>query len=112
VCQVLDTVYVGSLIFGTESEYADVDYAKTELEDADVTFIDVTGVTPPLTYPAGYFELANPEQQASNMTDPMAGFGDNMLAPGIPKSNAGNRRQRTSHHAADHAEFKSEPDRG
>jgi len=89
VCQVLDTVYVGSLIFGTESEYADVDYTKTELENADVTFIDVTGVTPPLTYPAGYFELANPEQQASNMTDPMAGFGDNMLAPGIPKSMPG-----------------------
>src|SRR5690349_12398850 len=41
VCQVLDTVYVGSLIFGTDSEYGDVDYAKTEMQDADVTFIDV-----------------------------------------------------------------------
>src|SRR5215213_7627042 len=40
VCQVLDTVYVGALIFGTESEYADSDYTKTNLEDADVTFID------------------------------------------------------------------------
>jgi hypothetical protein len=85
VCQVLDTVYVGSLIFGTESEYADVDYTKTELENADVTFIDVTGVTPPLTYPAGYFELANPEQQASNMTDPMAGFGDKHARTGNPE---------------------------
>ena len=85
VCQVLDTVYVGSLIFGTESEYADADYAKTELEDADVTFIDVTGVTPPLNYPAGYFQLANPEQQFTNVTDPMAGNG--FLAPGIPYSN-------------------------
>ena len=87
VCQVLDTVYVGTLLFGTESEYADVDYAKTELEDMDVTFLDVTGVTPPLTYPAGYFQLANPEQQFTNMTDPMAGFGGDMLAPGIPRSN-------------------------
>src|SRR5678816_3324261 len=87
VCQVLDTVYLGTLLFGTESEYADVDYAKTELQDADITFVDVTGVTPPLTYPAGYFQLANPEQQFSNVTDPMAGFGDNMLAPGIPRSN-------------------------
>ena len=87
VCQVLDTVYVGTLLFGTESEYADVDYAKTELENMDVTFLDVTGVSPPLTYPAGYFQLANPEQQFSNMTDPMAGFGGDMLAPGIPKSN-------------------------
>lgn len=82
VCQVLDTVYVANLIFGTESEYADVDYTKTELEDAEVTFVDVTGVTPPLTYPAGYFQLANPEQQLANVTDPMAG--PNYLAPGIP----------------------------
>lgn len=85
VCQVLDTVYVGSLLFGTESEFADVDYAKTELEDADVTFVDVTGVTPPLTYPEGYFQLANPEQQFANMTDPMTGSG--FVAPGIPYSN-------------------------
>lgn len=84
VCQVLDTVYVGALIFGTESEYADVDYTKTELEDADVTFVDVTGVSPPLTYPAGYFQLANPEQQFANMTDPMMGPG--FVAPGIPSS--------------------------
>jgi hypothetical protein len=82
VCQVLDTVYVGSLIFGTESEYADVDYTKTELADAEVTFVDVTGVTPPLTYPEGYFQLANPEQQFANVTDPMSGPG--FLAPGIP----------------------------
>ncbi len=85
VCQVIDTVYVGSLLFGTDSEYADVDYTKTELEDADVTFVDVTGVTPPLTYPEGYFQLANPEQQFANMTDPMSGSG--FVAPGIPYSN-------------------------
>ncbi|PYT00364.1 MAG: hypothetical protein DMF63_07270 [Acidobacteria bacterium] len=86
VCQVLDTVYVGSLLFGTDSEYSDVDYDKTELADADVTFVDVTGVSPPLTYPAGYFQLANPEQQFTNMTDPMAGLGPDMIAPGIPRS--------------------------
>lgn len=84
VCQVLDTVYVGSLIFGTESEYADVDYAKTELENADVTFVDVTGVEPPLSYPEGYFALANPEQQFTNVTDPS--FGPGYLAPGIPSN--------------------------
>jgi hypothetical protein len=83
VCQVLDTVYVGALIFGTESEYADVDYTKTELEDADVTFVDVTGVTPPLSYPEGYFQLANPEQQFTNLTDPNSA-GSAFLAPGIP----------------------------
>ncbi|HVF29786.1 MAG TPA: hypothetical protein VNA22_02400 [Pyrinomonadaceae bacterium] len=81
VCQVLDTVYVGSLIFGAETEYSDDDYVKTELEDADVTFVDVTGVTPPLAYPEGYFQLANPEQQFANMTDTLA---PGYLAPGIP----------------------------
>src|SRR5687767_1444292 len=83
VCQVLDTVYVGSLIFRTESEYADVDYPETKLGPEDeVTFIDVSGVEPPLSYPAGYFQLANPEQQITNVTDPMANPG--FLAPGIP----------------------------
>jgi len=82
VCQVLDTVYVGSLIFGTDREYIDAPYEKTDLGDAEVTFIDVTGVTPPLTYPTGYFQLANPEQELANVTDPMAG--SNFLAPGIP----------------------------
>src|SRR5215203_260964 len=85
VCQVLDTVYVGSLLFGTDNEYADVDYEKTELQNADITFVDVTGVTPPLSYPEGYFQLANPEQQFANVTDPMMttpGF----IAPGIPYS--------------------------
>ena len=83
VCQVLDTVYVGSVLFGTEKEYADVDYTKTELEDADITFVDVTGVTPPLTYPAGYFQLANPEQYVANVTEPLA---PGYLAPGIPSN--------------------------
>jgi hypothetical protein len=84
VCQVLDTVYVGSVIFGTESEYADVDYTPTELADADITFVDVTGVTPPLTYPAGYFQLANPEQ-FQNVT-PDTPLEPGFLAPGIPSS--------------------------
>ena len=87
VCQVLDTVYIGSLIFGTDSEYADADYTPTELENADVTFVDVTGVTPPLSYPEGYFQLANPEQQFANVTDPMASAGPGFIAPGIPYSN-------------------------
>lgn len=83
VCQVLDTVYVGSLIFGTESEYGDSDYTKTELEDADVTFVDVTGVDPPLSYPEGYFALANPDQQLTSLNDPMM-TQPGYLAPGIP----------------------------
>lgn len=65
VCQVLDTVYVGSMLFGTEREYVDAVYDKTELGNAEITFVDVSGITPPLSYPEGYFQLANPvEYQA------------------------------------------------
>ncbi|CAN5526726.1 hypothetical protein BH10ACI2_BH10ACI2_23810 [soil metagenome] len=60
VCEVLDTVSVGSMLFGTDREYVDVAYEKTELGDSEITFVDVTGVTPPLSYPDGYFQLANP----------------------------------------------------
>lgn len=63
-CQVLDTVYVGSVLLGTDTEFASRDYEKTELEDADITYIDVSGQTPPLNYPEGYFALANPEEFA------------------------------------------------
>ncbi len=62
VCQVLDTVYVGSLLFGTDREFVDAAYDKIDLEDADITYIDVSKKTEPLTYPAGYFQVANPEQ--------------------------------------------------
>ena len=66
VCQVLDTVYVGTMLFGTEREYVDQVYEKTDLADSEITFIDVSNVTPPLPYPEGYFQLANPiEYQAS-----------------------------------------------
>lgn len=84
VCQVLDTVYVGTLILGTERDYVNAPYEKTDLGDAEVTFIDVSGVEPPLSYPAGYFQLANPEQQFVNTTDPMAGFNGSTMIPGIP----------------------------
>ncbi|MFZ1701659.1 MAG: hypothetical protein WBO10_10465 [Pyrinomonadaceae bacterium] len=89
VCQVLDTVYVGSLLFGTDREYVDAVYEKTELGDAEVTFVDVTGETPPLSYPEGYFQIANPlEYQAmldaqNGVTDPNNIAG---IPPGIPIS--------------------------
>ena len=73
ICQVLDTVYVGTALFGTDAEFAIKDYEKTELADSDITYIDVSGETPPLKYPEGYFALANPEQVAmmSNTDFPM-----------------------------------------
>jgi len=64
VCQVLDTVYIASILMGTDGEFVSKDYEKTELEDAEITYIDVSGQTPPLNYPEGYFALANPEEYA------------------------------------------------
>lgn len=61
VCQVLDTVYVGSKILSNDSEFVSKDYEKTELENAEIVWINQTG-TEPLKYPEGYFALANPEQ--------------------------------------------------
>ncbi|MBA2736442.1 MAG: hypothetical protein H0U50_06580 [Pyrinomonadaceae bacterium] len=80
VCQVLDTVYIGSVLLGTDKEFASKDYEKTELEDAEITYIDVSGQTPPLNYPEGYFALANPEefamrqQQQQMMNGDLSGF--------------------------------------
>lgn len=78
VCQVLDTIYVGSKLLGTDREYVDAVYEKTELGDSDITFVDVSGETPPLSYPEGYFQLANPEEFA--MQQQMA------LQPGFDSS--------------------------
>lgn len=64
VCQVLDMAYVGSVLFGTEREMADAEYDRTELGDADVVWIDQTGVPAQMEYPEGYFQIANPEQFA------------------------------------------------
>ena len=83
VCEVLDTVYVASTIFGTEREYADVAYEKTELADADITYIDVSNVDPPFDYPGGYFELANPEMAYNQSTDGTFSNYDGSI-PGFP----------------------------
>ena len=88
VCQVLDTVYVGSILFGTDREYVDQAYEKTDLADADITYVDVTGVTPPLDYPPGYFAIANPEQYAAMQTgDPLAGFNPTVGTNPTPQDN-------------------------
>lgn len=72
VCQVVDMAYVGAMLYGTEREFVDEAYDNIDLGDAEITYIDVTGQTPPLTYPEGYFQIANPvqyemlRQQAAN----------------------------------------------
>ena len=84
VCQVLDTVYVGALLFGTDREYVDAAYEKTDLGDSEITYIDVSNIMPPLKYPAGYFQIANPEQAMLNeeFVDPGTNFTHGI--PGIP----------------------------
>jgi len=67
VCQVLDTVYVSTILFGTDREIADADYERTELKEADITFVDVGGNNAPLSYPEGYFQVANPQEYAARM---------------------------------------------
>ncbi|CAN5378373.1 hypothetical protein BH10ACI3_BH10ACI3_18390 [soil metagenome] len=89
VCQVLDTVYVGTMLLGTNREQVDVAYDRTDLGDMDITYVDVSGETPPLSYPAGYFQLANPEMalvdnsinDLGNMTSGIPG-----IPSGIPYS--------------------------
>ncbi|HVF47550.1 MAG TPA: hypothetical protein VNA17_08300 [Pyrinomonadaceae bacterium] len=65
VCQALDVIYVGSALFGTEREYIDAVYDKTELEDAEITFVDVSGETGPLYYPSDYLKYSDPERYAA-----------------------------------------------
>lgn len=62
VCQVVDMAYVGAMVFGTDREFVDEAYENIDLGEAEITFIDVTNDAPPLSYPEGYFQIANPEQ--------------------------------------------------
>jgi len=64
ICQVVDTVYVGAILATTDREYVDAAYDQIDLGDAEITYIDVSGETPPLSYPEGYFQIANPVQYA------------------------------------------------
>ncbi len=62
VCQVIGAVYVGSTLFGADSDYVVREYNRTEIgedEGYEVTMIDVSNK---ISYPAGYFAVANPEQ--------------------------------------------------
>ena len=87
VCQVLDTVYVSSLLFGTDRQYIDEAYEKTNLGDADITYVDVSGETPPLSYPDGYFQLANPNEYQARLdqaNNPASSIDMSGFPTGIP----------------------------
>lgn len=63
-CQVLDAAYVASTFAGEDAEWTSKDYVKDTIDDADVTFVDISAIEPPLKYPEGYFAIANPEEFA------------------------------------------------
>ena len=88
-CQVFDTIYIGALLFGTDREYVDADYEKTDLGEAEITYIEVTPESARLSYPEGYFAVANPVQyqQLLDSQNNATGLEPGFLAPGIPSSN-------------------------
>ena len=94
VCQVLDTVYIGAMLFGTEREYADVAYDPTHLSPNDeITFVDVSNLDAKLDYPESFVDMT------TGQTVPMIGgatpgalaydpstISPGYLAPGIPSN--------------------------
>lgn len=93
VCSVLDTVYVGTLLFGTDREMVDQDYEKTELADAEIIFTGMTPESEKVSYPEGYFQIANPIEYQAKLDAMNAMNQVNMgsdptqpgyVAPGIP----------------------------
>ncbi len=85
VCQVIDTIYIGSTLLGMDSDFESRDYVKTELEDAEITYLNLTGADKPLNYPEGYFALANPNDDFSAMQNLNGGFPITESGiPGIP----------------------------
>jgi len=82
VCQVLDMVYMGSDVLGTNTQYIDGEFVHTDLGDADITYLDLTGIDPQLKYPDGYFALANPGSQVETIETSADGF---PTIPGISK---------------------------
>lgn len=87
VCQVLDMAYVGAMIYGTDREYIDAEYDKIDLDEAEVVWIDQTGVPALYEYPAGYFyKEPSPEQ---TYTPDMTGFDTSGFPPISPPVQSG-----------------------
>jgi len=88
VCQVLDTVYLGALLFGTEREYADAEYDPTHLNEGDeVTFVDVSNMDAKLDYPGAFVDFSTGQAVpmfAQPDVVPQPTVEQGFLAPGIP----------------------------
>lgn len=116
VCQVVDMAYVGALLFGTEREYADVAYERTQLSpDDEIVYWDVTNVGPPLDYPQGYFQIANPVQyqmlqQAANVTPSGTTLGGTTFYNPVPNNDGDILKQRANPPAANPGAFTDDSD--
>jgi len=75
-CQVIDTLYVGGKVLATDSGFVDKEYERTELENSEIVWVDKTSMEPPLQYPAGYFQIANPEQLLPEQISTIPGMND------------------------------------
>lgn len=88
VCVVLDTLYVGSKMATTNTEFIEKsDYEKTDLGDVEITWVNVQDK---LYYPEGYFSLANPQPIAvMNPDGTMTTDGTGQYIPGITNPTTG-----------------------
>ena len=80
VCQVLDALYVGGTVLATDRGYVDGDYEKTELQNAEIIWVDRTG-DEDFKYPEGYFALSNPELMIPTEIPTDAPFPDSLNPP-------------------------------
>jgi len=88
VCQVIDTLVVGSSIMSTDTKMVNDDYTKTELENSEIIWVDRTGEER-FQYPAGYRALANPELMNTPTEIPNADGSFPTNIPGIPNPTTG-----------------------
>ncbi|MEP6902922.1 MAG: hypothetical protein ABJA66_14305 [Actinomycetota bacterium] len=92
VCQVIDTLYVGTKILSTDKSMGEADYTKTELSpDDEITFVNVADK---LYYPEGYFGQSNPElammdQPGTYLPTDVNGFPTNIPVIPNPTINGG-----------------------
>lgn len=84
VCQVIDTIYIGSTFVGKDSGFIDGKFIDTKIQDAEITYIDVSAMDKPLVYPEGYFALANPYDVQNTAFDYSTMQSGMSSIPGIP----------------------------
>ncbi|MCO6511288.1 MAG: hypothetical protein J5I65_10910 [Aridibacter famidurans] len=81
ICTVLDTVYFSSKMLTTDTGYVVEEYAESKIKESDVVWIDQTNVEPSLTYPAGYFQIANRDELAMLEQNGLEAFPSDPITP-------------------------------